>query len=158
MVTTFDAKAENNLTDLPVAVIIDRTSAGTADVVAAAIMKNQRGEVVGERTLFGMGAELQLIPLDDGSALLLTIARHASPTRKIFMSDGVMPSVEVKRADLAELGGDEGEQRPTLLRQGAQTQEGQPPTVVAPKPTEDLMVKKAIEILTIGAKAKKKAA
>lgn len=149
VVATYEAKADNDLTDLPVAVIIDRTSAGASEVVAAAIMENQRGEVVGERTLFGMGVEQQLFPMDDGSALLLTTARHASPTGKIFMADGVVPNVEVKRADLADLGGDDSQ------RSGA---EGQPPVLVAPKPSEDLMLKKAIEVLTSGAKTKKKAA
>ena len=149
VLATYEAKPDNDLTDLPVAVIIDRTSAGASEIVAAAIMENQRGEVVGERTLFGMGVEQQLFPMDDGSALLLTTARHASPTGKIFMADGVVPNVEVKRADLADLGGDDS-QRP-----GG---EGQPPVLVAPKPTEDLMLKKAIEVLTSGAKVKKKAA
>ncbi len=149
VMATYDAKADNDLTDLPVAVIIDRTTAGAAEVIAAAIMENQRGDVVGERTLFGMGVEQQLFPLDDGSALLLTTARHASPNGKIFMAEGVVPNVEVKRADLAELGGDESN-RPAG--------EGQPPAVVGPKPSEDLMLKKAIEVLSSGAKAKKKAA
>lgn len=149
VLATYEAKADNDLTDLPVAVIIDRTSAGASEIVAAAIMENQRGEVVGERTLFGMGVEQQLFPMDDGSALLLTTARHASPTGKIFMADGVVPNVEVKRADLADLGGDDSQ------RAGG---EGQPPVLVAPKPSEDLMLKKAIEVLTSGAKTKKKAA
>lgn len=149
VLATYEAKADNDLTDLPVAVIIDRTSAGASEIVAAAIMENQRGEVVGERTLFGMGVEQQLFPMDDGSALLLTTARHASPTGKIFMADGVVPNVEVKRADLADLGGDDSQ------RSGG---EGQPPVLVAPKPSEDLMLKKAIEVLTSGAKTKKKAA
>jgi len=148
VITTYDAKADDDLTDLPVAVIIDRTTAGAAEVIAAAIMENQRGDVVGERTLFGMGVEQQLFPLDDGSALLLTTARHASPNGKIFMTEGVIPNVEVKRADLADLGDDSN--RPAG--------EGQPPAVVGPKPSEDLMLKKAIEVLSSGAKAKKKAA
>ncbi|MFN0112082.1 MAG: S41 family peptidase [Blastocatellia bacterium] len=145
VVATYEAKADNDLTDLPVAVIVDRTTAGASEIIAAAIMENQRGDVVGERTLFGMGVEQQLFPMDDGSALLLTVARHASPNGKIFMADGVVPNVEVKRADLADLGGDES------------GREGQPPVVVAPKPTEDLLLKKAIEVVTT-AKAKKKSA
>jgi len=152
VLATYEAKADNVLTDLPVAVIIDRTTAGAAEIIAASILENQRGEVVGERTLFGMGAEQQLFPLDDGSALLLTVARHASPNGKIFMTDGVVPNVEVKRADLAEVIGDGNDE----TRQNQQ--EGQPPVVVAPKPTEDLMLKKAVEVLTSGAKAKKRAA
>jgi carboxyl-terminal processing protease len=130
-------------------VIINRTTAGASEIVAAAIMENQRGEVIGERTLFGMGSEQELFPLDDGSALLLTVARYASPLGKIFMTDGVTPNVEIKRADLAEVTpSDDGKQ---------QQAEGAPPVVVAPKPADDLEVKKAIEILTSGAKAKRRA-
>jgi carboxyl-terminal processing protease len=150
VIATFEAKPENDLTELPVAVIINRTTAGASEIVAAAIMENQRGEVVGERTLFGMGSEQELFPLDDGSALLLTVARYASPLGKIFMTDGVTPNVEVKRADLAEVApSDDGKQ---------QQNEGAPPVIVAPKPADDLELKKAIEILTSGAKAKRRAA
>jgi carboxyl-terminal processing protease len=149
VIATFEAKPENDLTELPVAVIINRTTAGASEIVAAAIMENQRGEVIGERTLFGMGSEQELFPLDDGSALLLTVARYASPLGKIFMTDGVTPNVEIKRADLAEVApSDDGKQ---------QQAEGAPPVVVAPKPADDLEVKKAIEILTNGAKAKRRA-
>src|SRR5215468_3673495 len=149
VLATYDAKPENDLTELPVAVIIDRTTAGASEIVAASIMENQRGDVVGERTLFGMGSEQELFPLDDGSALLLTVARYAAPSGKIFMTDGVTPNVEVKRADLAEIGpSDEGKQQA----------EGAPPVVVAPKPADDLMLKKAIEVLTSGAKAKRRSA
>ena len=150
VLATYDAKSENDLTELPVAVIINRTTAGASEIVAAAIMENQRGEVIGERTLFGMGSEQELFPLDDGSALLLTVARYAAPSGKVFMTDGVTPNVEVKRADLAEV-------EPS--NEGAQQQtEGAPPVVVAPNPADDLMLKKAIEVLTSGAKAKRRTA
>jgi hypothetical protein len=62
----------------------------------------------------------------------------------------VIPNVEVKRADLAEVTpSDDGKQ---------QQAEGAPPVVVAPKPADDLELKKAIEILTSGAKAKRRSA
>jgi carboxyl-terminal processing protease len=158
LLESFEAKPDNDLTDLPVAVIIDRTTAGAAEVVAAAILENQRGDVVGERTLFGMGSEQELFPLDDGSALLLTVARYASPNGKIFMTDGVVPSVEVKRADLAEVNADDSDQAKPNQPGKGNAAEGAPPVVVAPKPAEDLMLKKAVEVLTNGTKTKKKAA
>ncbi|HMV49627.1 MAG TPA: S41 family peptidase, partial [Blastocatellia bacterium] len=158
LLATYEAKPDNDLTELPVAVIIDRTTAGAAEIVASAILENQRGDVVGERTLFGMGSEQELFPLDDGSALLLTVARYASPNGKFFMTDGVVPNVEVKRADLADVNGEDGDQpKPNQPRQ-ANAPEGAPPVVVAPKPTEDLMLKKAVEVLTSGAKTKRRAA
>jgi carboxyl-terminal processing protease len=164
ILATYEAKPENDLTEIPVAVIIDRTTAGASEVVAAAILENQRGEVVGERTLFGMGSEQELYPLDDGSALLLTTSRYAAPSGKIFMTDGVTPSVEVKRADLAEVTApddSEDNRQPNQQRtpNTPQTQGGNaPPVVVAPKPSDDLMLKKAIEVLTSGTKVKRKAA
>src|SRR5262247_4651950 len=151
VIATYEAKPENDLTELPVAVIINRTTAGASEIVAAAIMENQRGEVVGERTLFGMGSEQELFPLDDGSALLLTVARHAAPSGKIFMTDGVTPTVEVKTADLADVGSSEDGKK------GEPQTEGAPPVVVAPKPADDQKLKKAVEVLTSGAKAKRRA-
>lgn len=162
VLATYEAKPDNDLTDLPVAVIIDRTSAGAAEIIAAAIMDNQRGEVIGERTLFGMGSEQELFPLDDGSALLLTVARYAAPSGKVFMTDGVTPSIEVKRADLADVSALE-EAEPKQEKKPApgaapQPQTEAPPVVVAPKPIEDQMLKKAIEVLTSNNKVKRKAA
>ncbi len=156
-----DAKPESAITDLPLVVIVDRTTAGASEVVAAAILENQRGEIVGERTLFGMGGEQELFPLDDGSALLLTTARYASPSGKILMAEGVTPTVEVKRIDIPELQAtDDNEPEPNQPRTPAtdQPRETPPPIVVAPKPTEDLTLKKAIEVILSGNKAKKRAA
>ena len=159
VVATYDAKADNDLTELPVAVIIDRTTAGASEVVAAAIKENNRGEVIGERTVFGMGVEQELFPLDDGSALLLTTARHASPSGLIFIVAGVTPNEEVKRPDLADVNAGEdadGQPRPQA---NPQPQGGNaPPNLVGGKPADDLMLKKAIEVLTSGQKAKRRPA
>jgi len=160
IIATQVAKPENDLTEVPIAVIIDRTTAGASEVVAAAIMENQRGEVVGERTLFGMGSQQELFPLDDGSALLLTTARFAAPSGKIFMTEGVTPTIEVKSADLADVAApDENEDNKSQQRPPNQPQAGgAPPVVVAPKQSDDLKLKKAIEVLTSGAKVKRRAA
>lgn len=147
-VKVVDAKPENDLTDLPLAVIVDRTTAGASEIIAAAILENKRGEVIGERTVFGMGSEQTLFKMDDGSALLLTVSRYASPSGKIFIIDGVTPNIEVKRPDLAEV--NDGETPAESPVPGAPA----PPVVVAPKPADDVMLKKAIETMrTKGRKA-----
>lgn len=142
-VAVYSAKAENDVTDVPVTVIVDRTTAGASEIVAAAILESRRGDVVGERTVFGMSAEQELFKLDDGSAFLLTVARYASPSGKIFISDGVTPNIEVKRADLAEVTGEEVE--PATPESGVVA----PPVVVAPRTTDDLMLKRAVESIRI---------
>ena len=167
VLAVYDAKSEDAVSDLPLAVIIDRTTAGASEIVAAAILENKRGEIIGERTLFGMGAEQELFPLDDGSALLLTTARYAAPSGKVFMTEGVSPTVEVKRVDVVDVSAtddNEGDPQATAPRQPRPPTTGEPqtpaapPVVVAPKPADDLMLKKAIEVLTSGSNVKRRAA
>jgi carboxyl-terminal processing protease len=165
VLSVHEARPEAAITDLPLAVIIDRTTAGASEIVAAAVLENKRGEIVGERTLFGMGGEQELFPLDDGSALLLTTSRYASPGGKVFMAEGVSPTVEVKRVDVADLSGnddaDDNQNATPAQPRPPATNEPQPqatpPVVVAPKSADDQMLKKAIEVLTAN-KAKKRAA
>ncbi len=79
----------------PVTVLISSGTAGPAEVLAAAIADNHRGDTVGQRT-FGTAAEQELIPLEDGAALILTVANYYTPAGKVVLSEGVSPTVEVR--------------------------------------------------------------
>jgi carboxyl-terminal processing protease len=154
----FEAKPENFITDLPVVVITDTSVAGAAEIVAAAILDNKRGDVVGERT-FGVGTEQQIFPLDDGSAMLLTTARYAAPSGRFFFPDGVLPNVEVKRQDVAATtipDEADNEPSPSPTATGTPNKAATPtpsPAATAPtKPAEDILLKKALEV----ARTKKK--
>lgn len=127
----------------PMAVIIDRSTAGAAEIIAAAVRDQKRGEVIGERS-FGVGSEQQLFPLTDGGALLLTTAKYAPATGKPFMEEGVIPTVKVDRPAEEEV----------VLPPGDDEEEGAEPEpqqqVAPPKPdhpVEDVQLKKAVEIL-----------
>ncbi len=157
---TFTAEAGKHLFDGQVAVLIDLGTAGAGETVAGAILDRKRGEVVGERS-FGAGTEQQLFPLKSGDGLLLTVAKWASPNGNPFLTDeraksGVMPSVEVKRPETPE----PLEVEELIDQQNQQNQQPNPqatPTpqkVEQPKQTEDLQLKKALEILTGNAAAK----
>ena len=63
----------------PVAVLIDEWSASASEIFAGAIQDNDRGVVVGRRS-FGKGLVQQQIPMRDGSAIRLTIARYHTPS------------------------------------------------------------------------------
>jgi carboxyl-terminal processing protease len=153
----FEAKPENFITDLPVVVITDTSVAGAAEIVAAAILDNKRGDVVGERT-FGVGTEQQIFPLDDGSAMLLTTARYAAPSGRFFFPDGVLPNVEVKRQDLATAtipDDNTNEPSPSPTASGVPDQLAAPtssPAATPAKLAEDTLLKKAMEVI----KSKKK--
>ncbi len=78
----------------PVVVLVNRGTAGPAELVAAALLDNKRADVVGEKT-FGEGAQQKTFELPDGSALILSVAKYESPSGKKLQDDGVTPSVIV---------------------------------------------------------------
>jgi carboxyl-terminal processing protease len=89
---TFTADATKFLTDAPLAVLINRGTYGAAELAAAAIGDDKRGDVVGERT-FGEGSVQKTIELPDGAALLLTVAKFKSPSGKKIQDEAVAPTV-----------------------------------------------------------------
>lgn len=88
----FLAKPSGYVNRLPLAVLINHSTAGPAELVASAILGNKRGEVVGVRS-FGAGVVQEEIPIGDGSALLLSVAKYYGPDGKPIQDQGVTPSV-----------------------------------------------------------------
>jgi carboxyl-terminal processing protease len=118
-------------------VITNRGTAGGAEVAAAALMDSKRATLVGERT-YGDAALRKAITMDDGSAVILSVAKYFSPSGKAIQDNAVTPGVAVldvePPADLDEDAPDKPEVAP------------EPPR----KPENDAALKKAIEILTKG--------
>ena len=77
----FDADPAKAITTLPVAVLTNRGTADGAEILAAAIQDNKRGKVVGERT-YGDAAQRKAITMDDGGAIILSVAKYYSPGRQ----------------------------------------------------------------------------
>ena len=125
----------------PVTVLIGNGTAGPAEILAAAIADNKRGDTVGERT-YGTASQQKLIEMDDGAALILTVAIYYTPGNKNIPTEGVGPTVEV---------------HPSIDDLIAQADLSQPAAVPSSSP-DDPVVKKAIEILQGGAVVEKKAA
>jgi carboxyl-terminal processing protease len=125
----------------PVTVLIGNGTAGPAEILAAAIADNKRGDTVGERT-YGTASQRKLIEMDDGAALILTVASYYTPGNKNIPTEGVGPTVEV---------------HPSIDDLIAQADLSQPAAVPSSSP-DDPVVKKAIEILQGGAVVEKKAA
>jgi carboxyl-terminal processing protease len=90
----FTADPAKFLTDAPLAILVNRGTAGPAELTAAAIEDLKRGDVVGERT-FGEGSEQKTIELPDGAALLLTVAKYQTPNGKKIQDEAVTPTVVV---------------------------------------------------------------
>src|SRR5690348_12553648 len=101
----FDAAPDKVVWRGPVAVLISPSTSGAAEIIAAAVGDNHRGDVVGERS-FGAASEQKIIPLEDGAALVLTVAYYYTPENKSILENGVMPTSEVALAP-PELGAED---------------------------------------------------
>jgi carboxyl-terminal processing protease len=121
----------------PVTVLINTATAGAAEILAGAIADNHRGETVGVRT-YGTASQQKLIQLEDGSALILTLANYYTPGGKEIPVDGVTPTREVR----------------PLVEDFTSAEQVLPPPSSSPT---DPDVKKAIEILQQAGAAQKAA-
>jgi carboxyl-terminal processing protease len=72
--------------DLPLIVLVDRSSASASEIVSGAIQDHDRGLVVGEAT-FGKGLVQRVIPLRDGGALAVTTAKYYTPSGRLIQRD-----------------------------------------------------------------------
>jgi carboxyl-terminal processing protease len=103
----FNADPAKAVTQLPVAVLVNKGTSGPAEIVAAAILENARGDVVGDKT-FGDGSVQKTLDLPDGGALILSIAKYYSPGGKAIQDAAVTPNVLVADADDSLIGVDDG--------------------------------------------------
>jgi carboxyl-terminal processing protease len=109
----FNADASKEITKLPVAVLVNRSTAGPAEIVAAAILENARGDVVGDKT-FGDGSVQKLIEMPDNAALILSVAKYYSPSGKAIQDASVTPNVMVADSTVEDDAGLPDEDEPAV--------------------------------------------
>jgi carboxyl-terminal processing protease len=127
----FDAKAEDSVWKGPLVVITDRATAGGSEIAAAALLDDKRAQVVGERS-YGDASLRKTIQMDDGSAVILSVAKYYSPSGKAIQDTGVVPTVQLA----------ENDNTPEL------DQDGNPIPGTTPKNTEDNLLKRSIDLVT----------
>ncbi len=133
----FDADSSKAITSLPLVVLTNRGTAGAAEILAAAVKDNKRGDVVGERT-YGDAALRKAINMDDGGAIILSVAKYYGADGKAIQDTGVLPGTVVQEADSQVDYDDNGEPIPDTVDQQQQKQK---------KLEDDPVVKKGLEIL-----------
>jgi carboxyl-terminal processing protease len=109
----FNADASKEITKLPVAVLVNRSTAGPAEIVAAAILENARGDVVGDKT-FGDGSVQKLIEMPDNAALILSVAKYYSPSGKAIQDAAVTPNVMIADSTVEDDAGLPDEDEPAV--------------------------------------------
>ncbi len=107
------------VTSLPLVVLVNRGTAGPAEIVAASIMENARGDVVGDKT-FGSGSIQKIIDMPDGSALVLSVAKYYSPSGKAIQDTAITPNILVADANDDFISPDDDENAPDETKEEKQ--------------------------------------
>jgi carboxyl-terminal processing protease len=102
-VQTVEARPDRFITDLPLAVLIDGSTAGPAEIVAGALKDQKRATIVGDKS-FGVGVAQRTIALKSGSLLILSIAKYYTPSGKVIQDEtpsktGILPDVQAPDED-----------------------------------------------------------
>ncbi len=79
----------------PLVVLVNGYSASASEIFAGAIKDYGIGTIIGETT-YGKGIVQRMFPLDDGSAIKLTIAKYFTPKGNDIHKIGIEPDVEVE--------------------------------------------------------------
>lgn len=122
--------------NMPLVLLINRGSASASEIVSGALQDHKRAIILGEKS-FGKASVQNIIPLEDGSAIKLTVAYYYTPLGRLIDKKGIQPDVEVKMTE------EEEEKLQETIRQ--KKLEGVPGLIL--EPSLDPQLRKAIEII-----------
>lgn len=92
----YTAESEPTLpTSIPMAILINGGSASASEIVAGALKDNHRAMLVGERS-YGKGSVQSVFPINDGSAIRITVAMYYTPSETLIEEHGIRPDIEVE--------------------------------------------------------------
>jgi carboxyl-terminal processing protease len=127
----YRGKDRDKVFKAPVAmvVLVDQGTARAAEIVAASLQNHGEASLLGSKS-FGLCGITRVMPLKDGSALMMTVAHCYTPGGLKITGNGLTPDVEGKKLETAAL----------------------PPATGAPRlaPDQDPWVKQAVELVKKG--------
>jgi carboxyl-terminal processing protease len=148
-----EAIPEQFITDLPMAVLIDGSTGGAAEIVAGALKDQKRATIVGERS-FGIGSSQKTVSLKSGAILVLSTAKFCTPSGKVIQQDEVLRNTGI----LPDIKAPDDEQRQDLAVESYYDDQDDVKYKQIQEKIDKIQVDKALEILSEGAVPIKKAA
>jgi carboxyl-terminal processing protease len=89
------ANPEQFITDAPLVVLINGSTAGPAEIAAGALKDLKRAVLVGDKS-FGIGSSQKQITLKSGAVLILSTAKYYTPDGKAIQDDDSMRNTGIK--------------------------------------------------------------
>lgn len=90
----YQAEAGDISAGVPIVVLVNRGTASSAEIVAAALQENHRALITGQPT-YGKGSVQTIIPLYNGGAIKLTTAKYYTPAGNLIQARGITPNIRL---------------------------------------------------------------
>ena len=117
VIKTYNASGNTLLEGLPTVVLIDESSASASEILAGALKDNKAASLIGV-TSYGKGSVQNLVQLNSGGVLKVTIARWYTPDGQNIDKEGITPDQKVDRTiDNVKAGQDPQKDAATLKLQ-----------------------------------------
>ena len=81
-------------------ILVDKNTASSAEIFTGIMRDYKKATIIGTKT-YGKGIVQQVIPLDDGSAIKITIAKYFIPSGDDIHKVGIEPDKVVEYEELA---------------------------------------------------------
>jgi carboxyl-terminal processing protease len=92
-------EADEDGTDIPLAVLIDENSASASEMLAGSLQNNKRAKLIGT-TSFGKGTMQAPANLPNGSVMKVSIERWELPDGTVIDRKGITPDIKLNYRDL----------------------------------------------------------
>jgi len=103
---TVNLSGNAKFSKIPLVILVNNGSASASEILAGAIQDYKRGVIMGETT-YGKGSVQEVIYLEDGSSLRMTIAHWLTPNGRSINHSGITPDINIElTADEALKGND----------------------------------------------------
>ena len=96
--SSYEAQADNVITDAPMVILINGGSASAAEIVAGALQDHERAVLIGTPS-FGKGSVQTILSLENDYALKLTTALYFTPSGRSIQATGIQPTIQVSGGD-----------------------------------------------------------
>ena len=92
------SSTNSNPDTAPMVVLINRSTASSAEVIAGALQDRNRAVILGEKS-YGKGTVQEVMTLSDGSQLEITVGKYRTPSGRIIDGVGITPDLLVTDAN-----------------------------------------------------------
>ena len=97
-----EIKSDAECIDVPLVVLINENTASASELVAGAIRDHKKATLVGEKTYGKALGQTRRDYSEDGSGIILTIARYFTPSGECIHGVGISPDIEIALTEGSE--------------------------------------------------------